>query len=447
MKPFRIFIVEDDFLAAETIYLNLSSNPEWEVEKFENGSDCLANLHRMPSMVTVDYELPDMTGDQLMKKILEHDPAVGVIFISGQRDIATAIELLKKGAFDYMVKGEISRERLWNAARLIRETQRLKAEKEGLLREVGKKFESPKELVGSSHMLRELYERIDKAASSSINVSVSGETGTGKEMVAKSIHYQSERRNRPFVAVNVGAIPAELIESELFGHEKGAFTGAVSRRSGLFEKANGGTLFLDEIGDMDQNMQVKLLRALQEREIRRVGGNEEIKIDVRLITATHKDLAGEVKKGNFRKDLFYRVMGLPIHLTPLRDRGSDIILLARYFATEYIRDNHLPPVTFTCEAINKLMTYSYPGNVRELKAIVELAAVLCENQTIDAQHITFNTSGSKDDLYDENMTLDGYIVKIIKLFLQKNGQNPTLAARKLGIGRATMYRYIKNYGL
>jgi DNA-binding NtrC family response regulator len=248
----------------------------------------------------------------------------------------------------------------------------------------------------------------------------------------------------PFIAVNVTAIPKELIESEMFGYEKGAFTGAISRRIGKFEEANKGTLFLDEIADMDLNMQSKLLRALQEEEITRIGSNLTINLDVRLVVATNKNLVDEVRKGNFREDLYYRLLGLPIELPPLRERGNDLILLAKYFADEFCKKNKMPKLTISSNAFEKLKKYPYLGNVRELKAIVELAAVMTNTETIDENDISFTSATTMSDFLLQETTLEEYNKKIINHFLQKYDNKVRLVASKLGIGKTTIYRMIQN---
>jgi len=447
MNSFKIFVVEDDIWYADLLKYHLSLNPDFEVETFNNGRDCVKNLYKRPDLITVDYSLPDMTGRELLGKILKDTPGIAVVIISGQEDITTAVGLLKEGAFDYIVKNEDTRNRLWNSIRLFRETQSLRLENEMLREEVGKKYDFSKVIIGTSAGLRQTFSFMEKAAASQITVSITGETGTGKELVAKAIHYHSDRKKYPFVAVNIGAIPKDLVESELFGYEKGAFTGAVNRKTGVFEDAQKGTIFLDEIAEMDLSIQSKFLRVLQEREVKRLGGNQLIKIDVRVITATHKNLADEVKNGNFRADLFYRLMGLPIHLSPLRERGNDIIMLARHFADEFSRENKQKKIDFTEDAITKLKKYSFPGNVRELRAIIELALILCENNRIDAQHISFNPVGSFDEINSDAMTLEEQILKIVRNSLEKNNGNPTIVSKKLGISRATVYRYMKTLNL
>ncbi len=447
MDQFKIFVVEDDVWYADLLKYHLSLNPDFEVETFHSGKECLASLHKRPAVITVDYSLPDMTGRELLEKIRKQLPGIAVIIISGQEDITTAVELLKLGAFDYIVKNEDTKSRLWNSIRLVRENYDLKLENERLVREVGKKYDFEKMFVGTEKANRETFSMMEKAANSQITVSITGETGTGKELVAKAIHYHSDRSKKPFIAVNVGAIPKELIESELFGYEKGAFTGAASRKSGMIEEANQGTLFLDEIAEMDLTMQTKLLRVLQEREIRRLGSTQNIKVDIRLITATHKNLADEVSKGNFRADLFYRLMGLPIHLVPLRDRGNDIILLARHFIDSYCKEHNRKKLTLSEDAVRKLLSYKFPGNVRELKASIELATILTEDKVIAARHLNFMPVMSQEDDSTDEMTLDDHIGRIVGSYLRKNNNNPTLVSKKLDISRSTIYRYIKKYNL
>jgi DNA-binding NtrC family response regulator len=284
---------------------------------------------------------------------------------------------------------------------------------------------------------------MEKATKTNINVSITGETGTGKEVVSKAIHYNSDRKKKPFVAVNMAAIPKELVESELFGHEKGAFTGAVARKAGKFEEANGGTIFLDEIAELDLNLQSKILRVLQEREVIRVGGNEKVKLDIRLIVATHKNLPDEVKKGNFREDLYYRIIGLPVELPPLRDRGNDVLILAKHFTDEFAKENKLGHVTISSEAKQKLMGYHFPGNIRELKAIMELASVMCTDGDIQPDDITFNSTKSDDVFTMEQKSLRQYTCDIIKYYLRKYDDDVMLVADKLDIGKSTIYKMLQ----
>jgi len=442
-KPFKIFIVEDDVWYSEVLEYLLKLNPEYEVYKYSAGQDCLDNLHLNPAVVTLDYSLEDMNGGEVLKRIKAYNPNINVVVISGQDDVSTAISLLKDGAYDYIVKDDDAKDRLWNTVRNIRENLSLKEEIIELKQEIRTKYDFAN-LVGQSPLLDKVRHLMEKACNSTITVSVTGETGTGKEVVAKCIHYNSPRESKSFVAVNVAAIPAELIESELFGYEKGAFTGAHAARKGKFEEANGGTLFLDEVGEMDMNMQAKLLRVLQEREVTRIGSNKNQKVDVRLIVATHKNLADEVRAGNFREDLFYRLLGLPIELPPLRDRGNDTLILARNFIDEFASENGMGKVELSSEAKDFLKTYPFPGNVRELKAVIELASVMCADNIIRESDISFNSSRSMSDFLLEEQTLREYTTKIISHFLEKYQNNVLLVARKLDIGKSTIYRMMKN---
>ncbi len=444
MKHLKIHIVEDDKWYSELLKYHLELNPDYEVKCFENGKSFKKSiLKENPDVVCLDFSIPDYSGEELLKFINSKCPETEVIIISGQEDVITAVNLLKNGAYDYLVKNENTTELLWNSILKILENKSLKKEVKQLRKEVNKKYIQNDSFIGESLEMKKVFALIDKAAQTDITVSVNGETGTGKELVSKAIHYKSGKKNQTFVAVNVAAIPKELIESELFGFEKGSFTGANSRRIGKFEEANGGTLFLDEIGEMDPNMQSKLLRALQEREITRIGGDKKIKVNFRVIVATHKNLLEEVQKGNFRQDLYYRLLGLPIELPALRDRKSDIKLLANEFLRKFSQSNFLGQKTLDKSAIKKLTEYPFPGNIRELKALIELAAVMCDSEIITEKDISFRaTGGSLSDLMIEELSLEDYKIKIINHFLEKYNNNVLKVASKLDIGKSTIYRII-----
>jgi two-component system response regulator AtoC len=445
MTPFKIFVVEDDKWYGELLQHHLSMNPEYEVEIFESGNDLLKNLYKKPSVITLDYSLPDIKGAALLKRIKEHHPDIPVVIISGQENINTAITLLKDGAYDYIVKNEETKDRLWRTMKNIRDSQALKHENIQLKEALTKKYEISNTIIGNSLSIRKVFENIEKASKTNISVSVSGETGTGKELVAKAVHYNSSRSKFPFVAINVSAIPRDLIESELFGHEKGAFTGANTRRIGKFEEANKGTIFLDEICELDFNLQSKILRVLQEKEITRIGSNTPIKIDARVIVATHRNLKEETNNGNFREDLYYRLLGIPIKLPPLCERGNDILLLTKYFADAFSIENNTPVVTFTTAAQRKLLEYSWPGNVRQLKAIIELAITMCNDIVIDADDIEFDDVRTVANFFSDQLSLDDYIYKIINYYLEKTDQNVVEAANSLKIGKSTIYRMFKRF--
>ncbi len=443
MEPYKIFIVEDDSWYGEILEYHLSLNPDYSITCFKSGKDCLENLYKNPDIITIDYSLPDFTGDKLYQKIKEINNQVPVIVISGQEDIAVAVDLLKKGVTDYLIKDENTKDILWNTVIKLRETGILKKEVAHLKEELGQKFSFDNSIKGQSAVLQKIFVLMDKASKNNINISITGETGTGKEVVAKAIHYNSDRKRKKFVAVNMAAIPNELIESELFGHEKGAFTGAIARKEGKFEEANGGTIFLDEIAELDLSLQSKLLRVLQEREVVRVGGNENVKFDVRLIIATNKNLATEVKKGNFREDLYYRIIGLSIELPALRDRGNDILILARYFLDEFVRENKMGIISFTQDAKDKLMRYNYPGNVRELKSMIELAAVMSDGSAIKAIDISYMSATEDETFITEEKTLRQYTNDIIKFYLKKNDDDVMRTAKMLDIGKSTIYKMMQ----
>jgi two-component system response regulator AtoC len=442
-KPFKIFVVEDSEWYNKLLVYTLSLNPDYEIKSFFNGKDLLENLHEGPDIITLDYQLPDMTGLELFNKIRQENSDAQVILISEQSDIDMVVTLLKMGAVDYITKSEDIRERLLNTVKNIRDGIGMKREITSLRREIQKKYNFSKSIIGESPAIKVVYERIERALSTNITVIISGETGTGKELVAKAIHYNSTRKDKPLVAVNVAAIPSELIESELFGHEKGAFTGASIRRIGKFEEADGGTLFLDEVGEMEVNLQVKLLRVLQEKEIVRIGSNNSVKTDCRIIVATNKNLREEVKKGKFREDLYYRLLGLPIELPPLRERGNDILILAHHFIEVFCSENNIRPKKLSEKAQKKLLSYAYPGNIRELKSVIELAVTLSDEGEIEPPDIILD-AGDQAYTSEDELTLKEYELKIIKATLKKHNGDIKIAAGKLDIGVSTIYRILKD---
>lgn len=442
--PVKIFVVEDDPAYSKFLRYILELNPDYEVSYFETGKACIEKLHQKPQVITLDYTLPDMHGQQVLEDIQTFDPSIRVIIVSAQEKIGTAVNLLKAGAYDYITKDEETKDRLLNSIKNARNNLSLIKTIDYLKKEISQKYEFEKSIVGKSKPILKVFELLEKAVNANITVSITGETGTGKELVAKAIHYNSKRKNKPFVAVNIAAVPSELIESELFGHEKGAFTGAITRRTGKFEEADGGTIFLDEIGDMNTNLQAKLLRVLQEKEVTRIGGNQVVKLDVRVIVATHKNLADEVKAGRFREDLYYRLLGLPIHLPPLRERGQDILLIAKSLLDSYAQENQLGKFVISEDAQKKLMAYAFPGNVRELKSIIELAAVMAGDKTILPEHITFNSVNKENEIFLNEMTLDEYVFRIIRHYLNKYDNNVIQVAKILNIGKSSIYRYLKD---
>ena len=444
MNAIKIFLVEDDMFFGETLKYHLSLNPDYEIHLFTSGKECIEKMHLKPNIVCLDFGLPDITGDKLFKKIKEINNTIPIVIISGQDDIEVAVNFLKSGASDYIVKNNHTKEILWNSILKIKENLKLISEIQDLKEKLEQKFSFEKSIVGQSETMKEVFTKINKALTTNINVSINGETGTGKEVVAKAIHFNSDRKNKPFVAVNMAAIPKELIENEFFGHEKGAFTGADSRVIGKFEQANGGTIFLDEIAELDLNLQSKLLRVLQEREVIRIGGKDPIKFDARLITASHKNLAEEVKKGNFREDLYYRIIGLPIVLPPLRERGNDVLLLSKHFIDLFVKENKLKAIVLSNEAKQKIVKYPFPGNIRELKSVIDLACVLCNDGEISADDLVFSSINETNYFMHEEKTLREHTSEIILHYLKKNNNDVLKTAKKLDIGKSTIYNLIQS---
>ncbi|MBV9962175.1 MAG: sigma-54-dependent Fis family transcriptional regulator [Parafilimonas sp.] len=447
-EAIRIFVVDDDEIYVARLSYYLSLNPEYQVKKFLSAKSLIACLYEKPDIITLDYSMPDVNGDALLNQIKELSPETQVIFISGQEDIKVAIDLFKKGVHDYIVKDADTEQRLWMAIQNLRENLALKKEVEDLKQEVERKYNFQNVIIGNSNAIKKVFSLMAKATTTNITVSINGETGTGKELVAKAIHFNSERKKHAFVPVNVAAIPKDLLESELFGHEKGAFTGAANRRIGKFEEANNGTLFLDEIGEMDMNLQAKLLRALQEKEITRIGSNEIVKINARIIVATHRNIQEEIEKGNFREDLYYRLLGLPIVLPPLRDRENDILLIAKFFIDQFCKENNLGKKHLSLSAKQKLMTYTFPGNIRELKSVIELACVMSEGEEIfeDDLQISF-TPIKTNHTRNGNYTLKEYTLKLIQQYLDEYDYDVLKVAGKLDVGKSTIYRMINSQQL
>ncbi len=442
-RPFKIFVVEDNEWYNKLLVHNLSLNPDYEVLSFLNGQDCLDALGQNPDVVTLDYRLPDTTGIDVLKKIKQLNEEIQVILISEQDDIEIVVDLLKLGAYDYIVKSNDIKERLLNTINNIHKRLGLKNEISLLRNEVQQKYSFQKSIIGNSDAIKGIFKLIEKAVRTNISVVITGETGTGKEVVAKAIHYSSKRKDKPFVAVNVAAIPSELIESELFGHEKGAFTGASFRRIGKFEEANGGTLFLDEVTEMETAFQAKLLRVLQEKEITRVGSNKPVKTDCRIIVATNKNLVNEVESGNFREDLYYRIYGLTVDLPPLRERDTDVLILAKHFISQFCKENKLEKRTLSQQAINKLISYSFPGNIRELKSVIELAVTLSDDEEIAEENIILGATSHTSNTLNSERTLKEYELQILDLFMKKYNNNTKIVAEKLDIGVSTIYRMLK----
>lgn len=385
----KIHIVEDDIVYGKIIEKALSQDDGYDVTLFTSGEELLNNLHQNPDIVSIDYHLPVMNGLQILKRVKEYNPNIAVIILSGQENVEVVVEAYDNGANRYIVKDDKSIVELKNSIKNFSSKVLLQQEIERLREQVVDRNRY-RTIVGESSAILKVLRLIQKVEDKNILTLITGESGTGKELVARALHYNSSRRKKPFIAVNIGAIPPDLIESELFGHEKGAFTGAVGKRKGKFEEAEGGTIFLDEIGEMDINLQTRLLRVLQENTITRLGSNKEIKLNVRIVAATNKNLSESVKAGLFREDLYYRLQGFLIHLPPLRERGNDVILLANQLLQEVSESNRLHTKRFTKEALEVLLKHTWPGNIRELKSVVERAAIISETDRIEVEDLIFS---------------------------------------------------------
>lgn len=384
----KIFLVDDDEVYSNIIKMALEENENYDVHLFMSGEELMPHIHDRPDIVIIDYTLPGMSGIEVLKKVKEYDEDIAAVVLSGQEKVEVVVGAYNNGASNYIIKNDNVIFELNHVLKNLTSHSNLKKEVAELRDQIidRHKYDS---IIGESKPILNVIKLIQKVEKTNLITLITGESGTGKEVVASAIHYNSPRKKRPFVPVNLAAIPADLIESELFGHEKGAFTGATSRRIGKFEEANEGTIFLDEIGEMALDLQAKLLRVLQDNKISRLGSNKEIKLDIRVVAATNKNLSERVKENKFREDLMYRLQGFLIHLAPLRDRGNDVILLAHFFLEDFCKKNKMPLKSFTNQAIERLLKHSWPGNVRELKSVTERAVLLSEDQKIDVDALIF----------------------------------------------------------
>ncbi len=488
---FKVFVVDDDQHYSRLLSYRLGKNPDLDVAVFGSGEEALEQMNEQPSLVLLDIMMPGIGGMKTLEIIKEKYESVPVVMVSAQGVIDTAVTAMQKGAIDYITKGQDDMVKLDSVVRNIVEKERMSRELDNLRGVVKKKY-SIGGIVGESNAMRSVYKTMEKALRGDLTVAIVGESGTGKELVAKAIHYGSDRKKGPFVVVNCAAIPRELMESEFFGHEKGSFTGAHARKIGKFEQADGGTIFLDEIGELDLDLQAKLLRALQSFEITRVGGNETIKFDARVISATNKDVVKLIEQGKFREDLYYRLYQFPIVLPPLRERADDIVRLANHFLKDYMSDHpEFAAKRLSGEARRAIMEYSWPGNVRELKSAVERSILISDSDDISASDLMINkpsgispwnervtladasegrfhavqpemASDSTQDYDpseirlggvtlgrdgDEIMSLEDLKRQAIERAYRLCEGNVDRAAVELGIGRATMYRLLKKYQL
>ncbi len=440
-----ILLIEDEKLMRVTLEDALRS-AGYDVLSFDTGAEALKAVksHSFDVAVT-DVRLPDIDGFDILQEILRTKGSQ-VIVMTAFGTIKDAVEAMKLGAFDYITKPFALDEFLLLIERAM-EVKRLREENIRLRRDINRCYSFPN-IIGESDGIKRIFSLIEKVSESDATVLILGESGTGKELVATTIHYQGRRKDKPLIKVNCAALPEGLIESELFGHEKGAFTGAIRKKPGRFELANEGSIFLDEVGDLPLPTQAKILRVLQEREFERVGGTSTVAVDVRVIAATNKDLAGEVKGGRFRADLYYRLNVIPIPLPPLRERKEDIPRLIEFFLEKY-RRRLSKDVRFSKDAVDTLLAYDYPGNVRELESIIERCVTLSVSDVIDSRELPpFLSSGKSIEkkVYLSDVAADAEKDHIIRVVKSTQG-NKTKAAEILGISRKNLWEKMKAYGI
>jgi DNA-binding NtrC family response regulator len=452
-KKFRILIADDEqvqremlegFLVKQGYGIGTAADGSQALEKFKgSGFD----------LVLTDFRMPGMDGIQLLRELKRLNPEVMVVVLTAFGTVGTAVAAMKEGAYDYLNK-PIDLDELLLLIQRVEKEVGLSRENRELREQLREKFKVDF-IISASRRMEEALNLVKRVAPSVATVLILGESGTGKELVARAIHYSSPRADQPLVKVNCAALPENLLESELFGHEKGAFTGAVGRRIGRFEQADQGTIFLDEIGDLSPLLQSKLLRVLQEKEFERVGSSQTLKVDVRVIAATNHNLEEAIQKGTFREDLYYRLNVVTISLPPLRERKEDIPPLIEHFLKKYSRENQKPVVSLSKEAKDLLMNYPYPGNIRELENIIERAVVLCRGDSITTQDLPLNLQESKaEDLMKEmagGRTLRETLEEIERLqinqALEKSHGVQTKAAEELGISERVLRYKMKKYGI
>jgi two-component system nitrogen regulation response regulator NtrX len=444
----KILIVDDEknIRTALTRFFDLHGN---NVISAETGLEALEQLRKTSfDSVVLDLKLPDMDGIQVLERIRDIDPYVPVILLTAHGTTPRAVEAIKKGAFDFFEK-PADEEKLLITLKNAYQLFKLNREKSETFRDLDRKYA----LVGDSPIMQNLREQIGLVAGKNSRVLLTGESGTGKELVAYAVHRNSTRRDKSFVKVNCAAIPHELFESELFGHEKGSFTGAVQQRIGKFEQADGGTLFLDEIGEIPLSLQPKILRALQENEIQRVGGQKEIHVDVRIIAATNRNLEEELQKGNFREDLYYRLNVFPIQVLPLREHREDVPALIEHFRQRIGEENNIKPLPFSEDAIGMLSKYDYPGNIRELRNLVERLLIIARGDSIGISEVRLvlpqkssepESGGKASLLYSR---LEDTERDLILRTLEENRWHISRTARVLGLERSHLYKKMKRYGI
>jgi len=444
----RVLIVEDEEKLRRVIQLQLTSSG-FEVDQAGSAEEALRLIGRADLILT-DLRLPGMSGQDLIQRIRLQNAGIPIVVMTAFGTVENAVEAMKAGAIDFLPK-PFSMDHLMAVIEKALEMRALRDENRKLREELGRLYEFDN-IIGRSAAMQEIFATIERVAPTNATVLLAGESGTGKDLIARAIHYHSPRRDRPFVKINCAALPENLMESELFGYEKGAFTGAASSKPGKFEQADTGTVFLDEIGDVPQATQVKLLRVLQEREFERLGSNKTRHIDVRILAATNADLRAALENGEFREDLYYRLNVVPISMPPLRDRVEDIPALAEHFIKKHAGEMNSPVKSISEDAMAVLMEYRWPGNVRELENVIERSLVLCPGEQLRADDIRLDTStrsvtGTRDSFLPEGMTLQEHEQDLIRKALEKAKGNKSQAARLLGLTRNALRYRLSQMGL
>lgn len=448
-----IFVVDDQAPILRLITYWVSEKWNYKVKTFDNAEDMLQALNMRPDLILLDIMLPGINGIDALKEVKKFDSKLPVIILSAQGRVDVALEALKLGAYDYFPK-PIDTQRLEPAIRNALKNYDLEKELEKVRENVTQTY-SFSNIISADGKMQDVFKMVSKVLNNDITVLIHGESGTGKELIAKAIHYNGIRKNNPFVVVNCASIPRDLMESELFGHEKGSFTGAHQRKMGKFELANRGTLFLDEVGELEISLQSKLLRAIQQKEFERVGGTETIKCDVRIISATNRDLKSAVENKEFREDLFYRLNSFPINLPPLRMRKGDIIVLAEHFLDQFNKKLDKKVDGFSPKAIKLLFDYDWPGNIREMENTIERCLILTENDRIDVDDLPMHIRSAGPSSVDSSAEqyLNSPVIlpfekikeEAIRHAIKVTKGNILEAAKKLKLGRATIYRLMAKY--
>jgi two-component system response regulator HydG len=453
-NPLHILVVDDDPGHLTTLKTIIRS---WGYRVYlaDDGIHAVESVKQRPfDLILMDVRMAQMSGIEALKKIKDYNPAIPVLIMTAYSSVDSAVEALKAGAYDYLTK-PLDFEVLKLSLERALEHTGLKQENKYLKDKLSNNYEL-KNIIGRSRPMKELIDMLAMIAPSEATVLITGDSGTGKELIAKSIHHNSSRKDHPLIIVNCAALTETLLESELFGHEKGAFTGADKRREGRFMQANRGTIFLDEIGETSSPMQAKLLRVIQEREIQRVGGEETLSVDVRILAATNRNLEEDVKSGKFREDLYYRLNVVMLNVPSLSDRQDDIPLLAQYFLEKYAEKNRKPVKGFSPLAMDMLLKYEWPGNVRELENTIERAVILLPGEHITEKELPSNITepySEKRDWVEQpkelaaNRPLEEIEKEAILATLEAAGGNKSETARRLGINRKTLHKKLKDYGV